>query len=177
MSPANHPQEDAGLWAEWSRQHGRAVWGYLWGLVRRHDVADDLTQEVFCRAWQARTTYHEQGTLRAYLLRIANRLAIDHFRKRGREVTLSEESWKQVEPEEHGGPADNRIEGNEVLGQLAAALDRLSLPQRRVLLLRYYGELSFAEIAAMMGCPVSTALSHCHRGLIAMRSLLVETDK
>jgi DNA-directed RNA polymerase specialized sigma24 family protein len=40
--------------------------------------------------------------------------------------------------------------------------------------LRYYGDLPFTEIAAMMGCPVNTALSHCHRGLLALRRLLVE---
>jgi DNA-directed RNA polymerase specialized sigma24 family protein len=42
------------------------------------------------------------------------------------------------------------------------------------LLLRYYGELSFAEIGRMLGCPVSTALSHCRRGLLALRETLLE---
>jgi len=54
-------------------------------------------------------------------------------------------------------------------------LASLSPPQRRALLLRYYGDLSFAEIAAIMGCPLGTALSHCRRGLLKLRELLVET--
>ena len=40
--------------AQWVREHARAVRGYLLGMVRRPDVADDLLQDVFQRAWQAR---------------------------------------------------------------------------------------------------------------------------
>ena len=66
-----------------------------------------------------------------------------------------------------------RAEKNE---QLAAALDQLSPPQRRVLLLRYYGHFSFAEIAEMIDCPLNTTLSHCRRGLEALRAMLVEKE-
>ena len=55
---------------------------------------------------------------------------------------------------------------------MAEALDQLSVPQRRVLLLRYYGDMSFEEIAATLECPLNTALSHCRRGLLALRRLL-----
>ena len=82
----------------WIREHGKAVRGYLMAMVRRADVADDLAQEVFCRAWQARARYREQGNARAYLLRIADRLVCDHRRRAGRELTLDKETWKQIEP-------------------------------------------------------------------------------
>jgi RNA polymerase sigma-70 factor (ECF subfamily) len=58
--------------------------------------------------------------------------------------------------------------------QLAAAMEGLSPPQRRVLLLRYHGQMSFSEIAETINCPLNTALSHCRRGLLALRELLVE---
>lgn len=177
MTPASHSPDDAELWAEWGQRHGRAVRGYVWAMVRRHDLADDLTQEVFCRAWQARERYREQGALRAYLLSIADRLVCDHGRKAGREINLSEEDWKRLEPARaDGAPADGLAQA-ETLGLLAAALDGLSPAQRRVLLLRYYGDLPFAQIAAMMGCPVNTALSHCRRALLALRRLLVEKSQ
>ena len=64
----------------------------------------------------------------------------------------------------------------EVNGQLAAALDQLSSPQRRVLLLRYFGQLTFAEIAEMTDCPLNTTLSHCRRGLETLRVLMVEKE-
>ena len=62
----------------------------------------------------------------------------------------------------------------EAADRLREALDRLSAAQRRVLLLRYFGQMSFAEIAEAVGCPLNTALSHCRRGLLALRNLMVE---
>jgi len=62
----------------------------------------------------------------------------------------------------------------EASEQLAAAMEKLTAPQRRVLLLRYYGEMSFAEIAETMDCPLNTALSHCRRGLLTLKKILVE---
>jgi len=176
MTAPSRPPDDEQRFADWSRVHAPAVRGFLLALVRRPDVVDDLTQEVFSRAWQARRTYREEGNARAYLLRIADRLACDYGRKLGREVTLSEEGWKRVETVLGvEGPSDP-LTGQEALQELAVALDHLSPVQRRVLLLRYYGDLSFSEIAALIECPLSTALSHCHRGLAALRRELVKTE-
>ncbi len=144
-------------------------------MVRRADVADDLAQEVFCRAWQARGRYREQGTARAYLFRIADRLVCDLRRKAGREITPDEETWKRIEPASRSAEPFGALARAEAASRLEEALEHLSPMQRRVLLLRYYGELSFAEIAQITDCPLNTVLSHCRRGLIAMRKLLVET--
>ena len=177
MSLTTESPADAELWAQWNLLYRRTIQAYILGLVRRHDLADDLTQEVFCRAWQARDRYQEQGTARAYLLRIADRLVVDHYRQSGREVNLTEEGWKQVEPAQRAKTPEDVMAQEEVSRQLASTLDNLSLTQRRVLLLRYYGEIPFTEIAAIMGCPLSTALSHCHRGLLTLRKLLGPAQK
>lgn len=168
-----HPpdDDDRQRLSDWMRQHGAAVRGYVGAWVRRPDQADDLTQEVFRRAWQARASYREQGTPRAYLLRIADRLVCDRQRRATSEVQMDAEGWKQIEPTCEVEPS-RRLEQAEAAAQLTAALDRLSPPQQRVLLLRYYGQLDFAEIAAALNCPLNTALSHARRGLEALRGLL-----
>jgi RNA polymerase sigma-70 factor (ECF subfamily) len=160
--------------ALWVREHGRAVRGYLMGLVCSPDVADDLTQEVFRRAWEARTRYQESGNARAYLLCIADRLACDRARRTGREMTIDENAWRRLEPEgEDDSPAESLVQA-ETRRQLAAALEGLSSEQRRVLLMRYYGDMPFKKIADVMETPLNTVLSHCRRGLAALRKLLVE---
>ena len=68
------------------QEHACAVRGYVLGMVRRADLADDLAQETFRKAWQARERYQDEGHERAYLLKIADRLVIDHVRKRHGEV-------------------------------------------------------------------------------------------
>src|SRR6478609_2747382 len=132
--------------ARWVQEHARAIRGYLLGVVRRVADADDLVQETFRRAWEARDRYREQGQERAYLLRIADRLACDRLRKRGREVQLDADGWQAREPRVHEEP-HLRLDQAEMSGQLQAALNALSEMQRRVLLLRYFGELEFAAIA------------------------------
>ena len=176
MADRGRNTDDELMFADWVREHGRAVRGFLLASVRRVDVADELSQEVFCRAWKARASYREQGAARAYLLRIADRLVCDRGRRTGTHVNLDHDGWKQHEPicaAADPPAAAMRAEENR---QLAAALDQLSPPQRRVLLLRYYGQFSFAEIAEMIDCPLNTTLSHCRRGLEALRVLLVEKE-
>ncbi len=160
--------------ALWVREHGRAVRSYLLGLVRHPATADDLAQEVFRRAWEARHQYEERGQARAYLLRIADRAACDWARKAGREVTVSADDWRRLEALGEDAAPDAALAQAETQRQLAAALDSLSPDQRRVLLLRYYGEMSFQEIARTIETPLNTVLSHCRRGLAALRKLIVE---
>ncbi|MGD0898852.1 MAG: RNA polymerase sigma factor [Thermoguttaceae bacterium] len=176
MSHASHPPDDEQLWAQWVAAHGPAIRGYLLAMVRSPEIADELAQDVFCRAWEARGRYREEGAARAYLLRIADRLAVDRARRPAREVHLDDPAWRRVEPACPASPPSDGLARREARDQLAAALDELSTPQRRVLLLRYYGNLSFAEIAELMRYPLGTVLSHCHRGLLALRKRLVRVD-
>ena len=153
------------LFADWVRDHGKAVRGFLLALVRRGDVADDLCQEVFCRAWQARDRYTDQGKTRAYLLQIANRLACDRSRRNEPQTNLTEEAWKIHEPPSSTPEPSQAAMLSEQIGLLHAALDKLAPMQQRVLLLRYYGQMDFQEIADTLQTPLNTALSHCRRGL------------
>jgi len=173
---ANEAERPDERLARWVRDHAAAVRGYLLGLIRRADVADDLLQEVFKRAWQARDRYEDQGYERAFLLRIADRLVIDKSRRSRREVNLDETTWHEVEPAADTDSPLEELHTAETNQELAAALDQLSLNQRRVLLLRYFGDLSFEQIAAELECPLGTALSHCRRGLAAMRKLMTTNE-
>jgi RNA polymerase sigma-70 factor (ECF subfamily) len=174
MTQTRQPSGGSERLAQWVRDHARPVRGYLLALVRSPDVADDLLQEVFRRAWQGQDRYCEQGTPRAYLLKIADRLACDWGRKARLEVQLDDEAWQQIEPSAGQLEPAEELDLDEARRELAAALESISPPQRRVLLLRYYGNLGFQEIAGIMNCPLGTVLSHCRRGLLAMRKLLAE---
>jgi RNA polymerase sigma-70 factor (ECF subfamily) len=160
---------------EWVRDHGKAVRGFVLALVRRSDVADDLCQEVFCRAWEGRQRYAEQGKTRAYLLQIANRLVVDRSRRSEPRSNLDAEVWRACEPSCPAPGPSQAAERNEQVRLLHAALDRLAPVQQRVLLLRYFGQMEFQEIADTLQTPLNTALSHCRRGLESLRKMLVDT--
>jgi RNA polymerase sigma-70 factor, ECF subfamily len=173
MTAADHDADDCDLFADWVREHGGAVRGYLLARIRSEEAADDLTQEVFRRAWAARRRYREQGNAKAYLLRIANHLAHD-YRRVSRQVNLDEAGWQKHEPTSEAAEPLQAAVLSEEIDRLTAVMRQLSPLQQRVLLLRYYGQLSFVEIADILGCPLNTALSHCRRGLETLRKLLVE---
>ena len=172
MADTDCEPDDEARFTQWVSAHGKAVRGFLLAMVRRADLADDLTQEVFCRAWRARDRYREEGKSRAYLLTIADRLLRDRHRRLGPEQNLAEEGWRECEPASRLPEPSQTAVLAEQTEQLTAALDRLSPIQQRVLLLRYYGQMSFAEIAQATECPLNTALTHCHRGLEALRKVL-----
>jgi RNA polymerase sigma-70 factor (ECF subfamily) len=172
MAAAMTERGDEQRFQEWVCAHGKAVHGFLLAMVRRADVADDLSQEVFCRAWEARKGYVERGSSRAYLLTIADRLVCDRSRRQRPDTNLDEEGWKQNEPPSPTlDPAEAALVAERRV-QLAEAMNRLSPIQQRVLLLRYHGQLGFAEIAEITGCPLNTTLSHCRRGLEMLRKVL-----
>lgn len=175
MTAADRDTSDRELFSAWVREHGKAVRGFLRARVQGPELADDLSQEVFQRAWAARRRYREQGGARAYLLRIADRLARDHRRGR-RPVNLDETGWQRLEPSSRAAEPSRAAALGEEIEELKVVLNRLSPLQQRVLLLRFYGQLSFKEIADVVGCPLNTALSHCHRGLETLRKLLVEKE-
>ncbi len=159
------------------QDHGSAVRGYLLGLVRHAEVADDLAQETFRRLWLARDRYKEQGLERAYLIRIADHLVIDHSRRKRKEMLVDPQDWQGIEPALEEEEPVGELVRQEDMARVKKGMDLLSLAQRRVLLMRYYGDMEFQEIAKAMGCPVGTALSHCRRGLLALRALLQEGER
>jgi RNA polymerase sigma-70 factor (ECF subfamily) len=176
MSGATTLQPDHLRVTSWVHEHGEAVRGFVLAMVRRNDVADDVVQEVFRRAWQARERYEENGCARSYLLRIADRLVCDRARLAQREVTLDDEAWQEMAPSDGNAEPQLAMAERETKQAIEHALAALTHSQRRVLLLRYYGDLSFAEIAEQLGCPLGTALSHCRRGLLAMRKRIGEDE-
>jgi len=154
--------------AEWVRQYGDGLHRYLRARVRDEHAAADLVQEVFYRAWRQRLQYEERDRSRSYLFAIADRAACDFLRRSRRFGSIND-----IEPDEECDPAA-RLERSEGATIVREGLARLSEAQQRTLLLRFYGEMSFQDIAHTLGCPLGTVLSHCHRGLEKLRDVLAE---
>lgn len=160
----------------WATEHGPAIRAFVFARSKDWHLADDLLQETLCRAWENRDRYHDSGTERGFLLRIADRLLMDHFRrtKRRRTESLPEEIVNDQRRTTQSSQSNtlSTISEQETTVAVHAALAQLTDTQRRVLLLRFFGQLGFAEIASTIGIPLGTALSHCRRGLESIRNLL-----
>ncbi|MBQ3351417.1 MAG: RNA polymerase sigma factor [Thermoguttaceae bacterium] len=160
----------------WTAQYGGLVRGYLMSMVRRADVADDLSQEVFLRAWKGLDLYAEQGEAKAYLMKIAYRVVCNAKRRRSMEVNVDDETWTAVEPVDAKADPARNVHQTELNATLSAVLDQLSEAEKKVLTLRYFGEMKFNEIADLIEMPLNTVLSHARRGLARMRDIMQKNN-
>ena len=112
------------------------------------------------------------GGFKAWLFRIATNKTNDHWRSRGRE-RVATEGLKLVTDTELPAAGD-RLESTEEQEKLKRAILLLPEAQRQVLMLRYYSNLKFVEIAELMGCPLNTALGRMHKAVLKLRQLMEE---
>jgi len=156
-------------------------------LVRRHSPAllhylqriagEQLAEELYQQTWLSVLDHIDKfdasisgGGFKAWLFRIAANKANDLWRSRGREKA-AKEGIKLIRDEE-GPAAGHRMEGYEQTEKLRHAIQLLPDTQRQVLMLRYYSDLKFVEIATIVGCPLNTALGRMHKAMIKLKQLM-----
>jgi len=166
-------------------RHQERIYGYLMGMVKDTEVADDLFQETFVKAVRAmqrqRGSYTAQGRWLHWIMRIARNTALDHLRSRKRArsrlVMENDEGLELDQIVVDGKPdASQQLERSEQVAWLYACIDRLPPEQREVVLLRHESELTFREIAELTDCSINTALGRMRYALLNLRRMLQESD-
>jgi RNA polymerase sigma-70 factor (ECF subfamily) len=157
--------------------HLDAAYNLARWLVRNSHDAEDVVQEACLRAVKFFEGYRE-GNSRAWFLRIVRNTAYSFLEKK-RPAELAEEFDETVH-----GPAAESLDAEAVLVQgvesrmLQEALEGLPVKCREALILRELEELSYKEIAEVMGVPIGTVMSSLARGRAQLReSLLRGRDK
>ena len=158
------PEND---WKDWLDRHGPALVLLARQFVPSRADAEDVVQEAFVRFWRSRTTVEEPA---AYLFACVKRCALDWQRGRQRRMRREEqvarpesESWFISNPEHR-----------ERLATIEAALGELPAEQVEVLVMKIWGELTFAQIAVALEIPTNTAASRYRYALAKLREALAE---
>ena len=144
--------------------------GYLAGQVRDPSLVDDLVQETLTSAWLALPRYEPRGIpFDAWLRRIAHNKAVDFYRRSRPAVSLDLIDLSGVrEPSD----IEERALRREQRETLLRALRRLPAEQRRVVLLRFFGELSSLEVGELTGTKPVTVRGQQMRALQSLRGML-----
>ncbi|MCZ7415873.1 MULTISPECIES: sigma-70 family RNA polymerase sigma factor [unclassified Streptomyces] len=129
--------------------------------------AEDVTQQVFLGAWRGRHGYRpERGPLGGWLVGITRRKIVDALAARTKRLNLVDKVTHEA-----GGHPQDMAPTDESLDRvlLVNELSHLPEPQRRVLCMAFYEDLTQAQISRRTGVPLGTVKSHARRGLLRLR--------
>lgn len=151
------------------------VYHLLLAMVRSEDLAQELTQETFVKAWKGLAAFRGESTVWTWLYRIAYHTALDYLRKSKRRTDLV---FLEETGDEFAGGQENEplmaVIKRDREEDLHEALARLSLPQRAVLILYYFQGLTYREIAAITRRPLGTIRAELHRGKEKLRKIIIK---
>jgi RNA polymerase sigma factor (sigma-70 family) len=148
--------------------YGRLVYSVAYKVLGDVGLAEDATQQAFVQAWRAASTYDPTRALGAWLATIARRAAIDVYRRERRHRNVedldSAESVLVTMP-----PSVEQIYN---VWEVRQALDSLPGPDRELIRLQHFRELTHAEIARQLEIPVGTVKSRSFRAHRRLAGLL-----
>src|SRR5690348_7073079 len=166
-------ERDMELLADLVQLYQHRLVRYLLYLTGRREHAEDLAQETWIRVLERGSQYNGRQRFDPWLFAIARNLAIDYLRtklKAVQTVSLPDDRDEMLLLPSSGPSPFEAAARSEDAMRLAGQLQILPPLYREALLLRFQEELSLAEIAQIVGAPVTTVTSRIYRGLAALRS-------
>jgi RNA polymerase sigma-70 factor (ECF subfamily) len=162
---------DAGAFGTLYERYLGAIYRYVYYSVSDHAEAEDLTENVFLKAWRALPRFRLQGAgFRTWLYRIAHNSIIDRHRTYKQAVSLDE----AADLRDPNPTPESAVEAEQEIRMLSAALARLKPRARQVILCRFISGLSHAETAEVLGISEGHVRVLQYRALKRMHCLLTE---
>jgi RNA polymerase sigma-70 factor, ECF subfamily len=162
------------------------LFNFLYRLIGQQKAAEDLLQEVFVAVWQNADRFKGQAKVKTWILRIGHNMAMSWLRRdyqqlHGRSAVPLEAGNDQtadlLDQQRHEGPTlEELTDMNWQAHTLRQALDDLSADHRAVVELFYLHELSYAEIAEVVGCPLGTVKSRMSHALARLNGILGQKE-
>lgn len=153
-------QGDKEAFGQLFKEYFEKIYRYCKVQMYQDELAADVAQETFLRAWKSMPSFSLKngGTFQAYLFKIARNLIIDLSRKK------KEYSLEAIAEIEDTHSMENDYEKKDSLLRIKKTLARLSETERQIIILRYFEELSHAEIARVIGI---------HEGALRVRTIRI----
>jgi RNA polymerase sigma-70 factor (ECF subfamily) len=160
--------------AEVYRRHGGAVYGLARRVLDNAAEAEDVTQEVFLRLWNAPDRFDPaRGSLRSYLLAQSHARAVDVIRSQN--ARRARESSEAMKTARAGYDMQNEAWDLTLAHQVSEALATLPDDERRAIELAYFEGRTYVQVAEILNQPEGTVKSRIRNGMRRMRRILVES--
>ena len=164
-------QMDAMTFDELMLRYGQDVWNYAFFITKRRDLADDITQEVFLRAYRNVGEFRGESTVKTWLLKITRNLSFST-----RKSAFFSRVFVTASLGERGASpsAESEYLARAASDEIWLAVMSLPLKFREVLLLEIKSDMSMREIAFLLGISEGTAKSRLHRARAKVTAILKE---
>ncbi len=157
-------------------RYHKPLYGFFVRLTNQPSVGEDLVQIVFYRILKYRHTYRDEGKFSAWIYHLARKVAADHFRKHASTPIPTDPTNLVEQPDVDPQPSEQAATKEDVV-LLRAALARLPLEHREVLVLSRLQHLEHKEIAKLMDCSVGAVKVRAHRALKELREVYFKIRK
>ena len=146
------------------------VYAVILGVVKNKENAEDLTADFFIKLWNMADQYKAGSGHKTWMTVIARNMAIDFMRKAGREQ-LTEEVPEVSAADTAAGIADSME--NEVVGRMnfRETVEKLPETERQIMTMKLAGQMTFKEIAEVLGIPMGTVTWKYQNSLEKLRSV------
>tara|TARA_B100000902_G_scaffold129800_1_gene128880 strand:- start:40352 stop:40939 length:588 start_codon:yes stop_codon:yes gene_type:complete len=158
------------------KRHKVKIYGFIISKIRDRDLAEDIFQETFIKVINSlkKGMYNEEGKFLPWVMRIANNLVIDHFRRSQKMRTISQTNdfdiFDIIQDTEKN--IEDNLVNHQINKDLKKIIEYLPEDQKEVLKLRYYSGLSFKEISDNTGVSINTSLGRMRYALINLRKII-----
>ena len=174
ISQCRNGSDDAMEWLV--QKHSGKLFDFILGKVKDRHQAEDIFQDVIIRliVLIRNGHYTDNGKFTHWARHIAFNMCIDHFRRKKRSRYATNGDGHEFFDTFHFSSEgiDLKLITTERRDLIAKTLSLLPEDQRRVIVMRHYGECSFREIASVTNCSVNTALGRMRYGLMNMRKMI-----
>lgn len=162
-------------------RHKSSIHSYIYFIVRNKELTEDIFQETFVKAIMTirQGRYNEVGKFSAWITRIARNLIIDFFRQEKAEASVSTDDGNYDvlnRRELSEGTVEDMIIDSQIRADIRKIIMHLPESQREVLMMRYYKNLSFKEIAELTGVSINTALGRMRYAILNLRRVAKENN-
>ena len=158
---------DAESFSELVDIYANRLYGYFYRLTGNRTTSDDLLSELFVKLVEKIGSFRG-GSFESWLFKTASNIFYDYLRDKQRQKKMFEDQKERFESE----MTEIRQADSEKIDDLQIQLGKLDMDTRELIMLRFYSQASFKEIAAMRSEPIGTTLSKLHRGLKKLREMM-----
>lgn len=156
------------------QKYQQKIYWHIRRMVLNHDDADDLVQEVFIKVWKNLDRFRQDAQLYSWIYRIASNECLQFLQKQKKRNTTSFDELTAKQADTFG--ASDSFNGDQIQAKLYQAIETLPEKQKLIFQMKYFEELKYEEISAVLGTSVGALKASFHLAAKKIEAHLLQLD-